>query len=111
MAIIKSIYWEQNSREDLVYKFPFNNVTTGSVLTVNESQEAFFFKSGILCDSFTSGRYVLSSANLPVLEKLINLPSGGETTFSAEVWFISKLEKRNLLWGTGCPCSARCWCK
>ena len=39
MAIIKSIYWEQNSREDLVYKFPFNNVTTGSVLTVNESVE------------------------------------------------------------------------
>lgn len=101
MAIIKSIYWEQKDREDLVYKFPFNNVTTGSVLTVNESQEAFFFKSGTLCDSFTSGRHVLSSANLPVLEKLINIPSGGETTFSAEVWFISKLDKRNLLWGTG----------
>ena len=101
MAIIKSIYWEQNNREDLVYKFPFNNVTTGSVLTVNESQEAFFFKSGTLCDSFTSGRYVLSSANLPILGKLINIPSGGETTFTSEVWFISKLEKRNMLWGTG----------
>lgn len=101
MAIIKSIYWEQNDREELVYKFPFNNVTTGSVLTVNDSQEAFFFKSGTLCDSFTSGRHVLTSSNLPVLQKIINLPSGGETTFIAEVWFISKLEKRNLLWGTG----------
>lgn len=101
MPIIKSIYWEQGNREELVYKFPFNNVTTGSVLTVNESQEAFFFKSGTLCDSFTSGRHVLSSANLPVLQKLINLPSGGDTTFTAEVWFISKLDKRNMLWGTG----------
>ncbi len=101
MAIIKSIYWEQNSQEELVYKFPFNNVTLGSVLTVNESQEAYFFKSGQLCDSFTAGRHVLSSANLPVLQKLINLPSGGETTFTAEIWFISKLDKRNMLWGTG----------
>ena len=53
------------------------------------------------CDSFTSGRHVLSSANLPVLQKLINLPSGGDTTFTAEIWFISKLEKRNMLWGIG----------
>ena len=101
MAIIKSIYWEQNNQEELVYKFPFNNVTLGSVLTVNESQEAFFFKSGTLYDSFTAGRHTLSSANLPLLEKLINLPSGGDTTFTAEVWFISKLDKRNMLWGIG----------
>ncbi len=101
MPIIKSIYWEQNNQEELVYKFPFNNVTLGSVLTVNESQEAFFFKSGTLYDSFTAGRHTLSSANLPLLEKLINLPSGGDTTFTAEVWFISKLDKRNMLWGVG----------
>lgn len=101
MPIIKSLYWEQEDREDLVYKFPSNNITTGSVLTVNESQEAFFFKSGVLCDSFTAGRHVLSSANLPILQKIINLPSGGETTFTAETWFVSKLDKRNMLWGTG----------
>lgn len=101
MAIIKSIYWEQHNQEELVYKFPFNNVTLGSVLTVNESQEAFFYKSGTLCDSFTAGRHVLSSANLPVLQKLMNLPSGGDTTFTAEVWFVSKLDKRNMFWGTG----------
>jgi len=101
MPIIRSIYWEQNNQEELVYKFPFNNLTLGSVLTVNESQEAFFFKNGILCDSFKAGRHVLSSANLPILQKLINLPSGGETTFMAEVWFISKLDKRNMFWGTG----------
>ena len=100
-AIIKSIYWEQMDQEELVYKFPFNNITTGSVLTVNESQEAFFYKSGTLCDSVTSGGHTLDTANLPVLQKLLNLPSGGETTFTAEVWFVSKLEKRNMLWGTG----------
>lgn len=101
MPIIKSIYWEQTNQEELVYKFPFNNVTLGSILTVNESQEAFFFKNGNLCDSFKSGRHQLSSSNLPILQKLINLPSGGETTFLTEIWFVSKLDKRNMLWGTG----------
>lgn len=101
MIIIKSIYWSQNNQEELVYKFPFNNLTLGSVLTVNESQEAYFFKNGILCDSFTAGRHILSSSNIPILQKLINLPSGGETTFMAEVWFISKLDKRNMFWGAG----------
>ena len=101
MPIIKSLYWEQTYMEELFYKFPFNNIETGNVLTVNESQEAFFFKSGVLCDSFTAGRHVLSTANLPLLQKVINLPSGGDTTFTAEVWFISKLDKRNMLWGTG----------
>lgn len=100
-SIIKSIYWESTSQEELVYKFPFNNITTGSVLTVNESQEAFFYKSGTLCDSFTSGRHQLKTANLPIIQKFLNIPSEGETTFTAEIWFVSKLEKRNILWGTG----------
>lgn len=101
MSLIKSIYWEQDNLEELVYKFPFNDISLGSVLIVNESQEAFFYKNGVLCDSFTAGRHVLSTNNLPVLQKIINFPSGGDTTFTAEVWFVSKLNKRNMLWGTG----------
>lgn len=101
MPVIKSIYWNQTGDDALVYLFPFKDITTGSVLTVNDSQEAYFYKNGSLCDKFTSGRYVLSSANIPILNKIINLPSGGESTFKASVWFVSKLEKRNLLWGAG----------
>ena len=101
MPIIKSIHWEQDNPEELVYKFPFINIALGSILTIYDCQEAFLFKIGTLCDSFISGRHILSSANLHVLQKLVNLASGGETTFMAEVRFISKLEKRNMFWGTG----------
>lgn len=101
MPIIKSIYWDHIDADTLVYLFPFKDVTTGSVLTVNESQEAYFFKNGALCDKFETGRHVLSSSNIPILNKIINIPSGGESTFKASVWFVSKLEKRNLLWGAG----------
>lgn len=101
MALIQTISWKQPSSEELVYKFPSNSITTGSILTVNESQQAFFYKSGVLYDSFGAGRHVLSTSNLPLLQKIINIPSGGTTTFSSEVWFVSKLEKRNMLWGAG----------
>lgn len=103
MALIKSIYWEQVDADTLVYLFPFKDITTGSVLTVNDSQEAYFYKNGTLYDKFESGRHVLSTSNLPLLNKIINIPSGGESTFKANVWYVSKLEKRNLLWGAG-------WC-
>lgn len=101
MPLIKSIYWEQAGDDTLVYLFPFRDITTGSVLTVNDSQEAYFYRNGTLCDKFTAGRHVLSSSNIPLLNKLINIPSGGDSTFKANVWFVSKLEKRNLLWGAG----------
>lgn len=101
MAILKTIYWDQKESGDLVYKYPNHEITLGSVLTVNESQEAFFFKNGTLYDSFKKGRYILSTSNLPLLNKIIDLPTGGDTTFLAEVWFVSKADRRNLFWGTG----------
>ena len=101
MATIKTIAWEQKDRDEIVYKFPSNEITLGSVLTVNESQEVLFFKNGALCDIFGAGRHVLSSSNLPGLGKRVNLASGGKTTFTAEVWFVSKLNKRDMYWGTG----------
>lgn len=101
MPIIKSIYWNQNPDDALVYLFPFKDITLGSVLTVNDSQEAYFYKNGSLCDKFGPGRHVLSSSNIPILQSILNIPSGGESTFKASVWYVSKLEKRNMLWGAG----------
>lgn len=101
MPIINSIYWNQDTSDTLVYLFPSKDITLGSVLTVHDGQEAYFYKNGTLCDRFTPGRHVLSTSNIPILQRIVNLPSGGESTFKASVWFVSKLENRNLLWGTG----------
>lgn len=100
MKLIKSIYWEQGDREELIYRFPFNNISLGSVLTVNESQEALFFKNGVLYVVFRAGRHVLSTATLPVLNKFVNLPGKVDETFTAEIWFVNKLYKRNMSWNT-----------
>ena len=58
-------------------------------------------------DSFGPGTHTISTANIPLLQKLINLPFGGKTPFSAEVWFINKTIKRDLKWGTKTPMKLR----
>ncbi len=89
--------------EDLVWKFPYNNISTASKLVVNQSQEAVFLKGGDVADIFGPGTKTLSANNIPIFQKLINLPFGGNTPFVAEVWFVSKTVRRNLKFGTERP--------
>lgn len=89
--------------DELVWKFPYNNLSTGAQLIVNKSQEAIFVKGGAVCDVFGEGTHTISSKNLPLLEKIINLPFGGRTPFTAEVWYVNKVVRRGLKFGTPNP--------
>ncbi|MGA2324566.1 MAG: SPFH domain-containing protein [Sedimentisphaerales bacterium] len=103
MALIDRIKFDAPSDDILVWKFPSEELKLGSQLIVNQSQEALFLKGGQVCDIFGPGRHTLTSANLPLINKLVNLPFGGKTPFAAEVWFINKSVKRDLKWGTPSP--------
>lgn len=89
--------------DELVWKFPFDNISTGAQLVVNQSQEAVFIKGGEVADIFGPGTKTLSANNIPILQKLVNLPFGGNTPFTAEVWYVSKTARRNLKFGTPEP--------
>lgn len=89
----------------LIYKFPSESLVLSSQLIVNQSQEAIFFKEGVACDVFGPGRHTLSTYNLPILKKFVNLPFGGETPFTAEVYFVNKVAKLDMKWGTAEPLS------
>ena len=89
--------------DDLVWKFPYNNLSTGAQLIVNKSQEAIFVKGGAVCDVFGEGTHTISANNLPLLEKIVNLPFGGRTPFTAEVWYVNKVIRRGLKFGTPQP--------
>lgn len=93
--------------DELIWKFPYDNLSIGTQLIVNESQEAIFYKGGKALDSFGPGTHSISTANIPLLQKLVNLPFGGRSPFTAEVWYINKTVKRNLKWGTKTPMNLR----
>jgi membrane protease subunit (stomatin/prohibitin family) len=89
--------------DELVWKFPYENLSIGAQLIVNQTQEAVFVKGGAIADIFGAGTHTLSANNIPVLQKLINIPFGGRTPFTAEVWYVNKTIRRNLKFGTPHP--------
>ena len=102
MAIIDVVKY-QTSSEEFVYKFPSEDLRFGTQLIVSISQVAFFVKGGQILDQFESGTYTLKSENIPLLNKIINLPFGSESPFKAEVWFINLISKMDVKWGTSTP--------
>ena len=104
MAIIDVVKFDGlRSRDWLVYKFPSDTLGFGTRLIVNEGQVAVFVKGGQVCDLFYPGSYILDTDNLPVLFHIFNLPYGGNTPFTAEVYFINTKTKLDIPWGTSDP--------
>lgn len=102
MALIDVVKCETIDGE-FCYKFPSEDLRIGTQLVVYPAQVAFFVKGGAICDEFTSGTYTIETENIPILNKIINLPFGNDTPFNAEVWFISQVSKLDIQWGTPQP--------
>lgn len=102
MAVIEVVKYN-GSPDVFVWKYPSEELGTWTQLIVNESQEAILFKGGQALDLFTAGRHTLETSNIPLLNKIINLPFGGRSPFAAEVWFINKIYSLDIKWGTASP--------
>jgi len=103
MALIDRIKFDSTDESALVWKYPSEELTLGAEVIVNQSQEAVFVKGGEALDILGPGTHTLTSNNIPFLSKLINLPFGGRTPFTAEIWYVSKTAKRDIKWGTPSP--------
>src|SRR5574344_265939 len=102
MAIVEVVKY--NGQPNMfAWKYPSEELGTWTQLIVNESQEAVLFKGGKALDVFPSGRHTLDTANIPILNKIINLPFGGRSPFTAEVWYINKVNSLDIKWGTASP--------
>ena len=99
MALIDVVKCEVNDTE-FVYKFPSDDLRLGTQLVVYTAQTAFFVKGGKVHDAFEAGTHTLKSENIPILNKLLNLPFGSNSPFKAEVWFINQISKLDIKWGT-----------
>ena len=102
MALFQVIRFE-GPPEVLVWKYPKENMNSGSQLVVGPAQTAVFVKEGRICDLFESGTYTLDTNNLPLLSALINLPFGGRSPFTAEVFYVNQRSILDIKWGTQVP--------
>lgn len=100
MSILHVIKYEGDN-QTLVYKHPQEDFTTLSQLVVHESQNALLMLHGQALDLFSPGTYTMHTGNIPLLNKLINLPFGGEAPFHCEVYFVNMAEHMSIPWGVG----------
>ncbi|MEN6302500.1 MAG: SPFH domain-containing protein [Armatimonadia bacterium] len=106
MDLLDVIEWQDVSGTEIVHRWPSygpGTIRLGAQLTVRESQAAVFFRDGKALDVLGPGRHTLETANIPLLQRIINIPFGGETPFQAEVYFVNMRTLTGLKWGTASP--------
>ncbi|GAA0076763.1 hypothetical protein UT300005_11410 [Clostridium sp. CTA-5] len=102
MSIVEVVKY--NGGPDVfAWKYPSEELGTWTQLIVNESQQAIILKGGKVLDVFESGRHTLDTGNIPLLNKIVNLPFGGRSPFTAEVWYVNKVYSLDIKWGTSSP--------
>ena len=97
---IADIIKYEGDNDTFVWKHPIEDFNTTTQLIVHDSQEAIFFRDGQALDLFGAGRHTLSTQNLPLLNKIVNIPTDGKTPFHCEVYFINKTMPLDMKWGT-----------
>lgn len=101
---IEVIEWKDETGREMVRRFePGGGIKLGAQLVVLESQWAVFFRDGTALDAFGPGRHTLTTANIPLLGRLIGLPFGGTSPFRADVYFVNRKVFPDLKWGTRDP--------
>lgn len=102
MAIVDRVKFDGPSGV-LVWKYPSDELSWGTQVIVNQSQEALFFKGGEALDLLGPGTHKLETANIPLLRRLISIPFGGKSPFAAEIFFVNKAAQLDGKWGTKTP--------
>jgi membrane protease subunit (stomatin/prohibitin family) len=95
------IEWANARADDIVWKYPSEDLTWGAQLIVQEYQVAVFFRDGKAYDVFGPGRHTLTTLNLPLLTKILSALTGfgGKNPFKAAVIYISTKQFAGK-WGT-----------
>lgn len=107
--LVDIIEWLDESRDTMVWRFPRPNsdIKNGAQLIVRPGQAALLVDQGHIADEFGPGRYMLATANLPVLTRLRGWQYGFQSPFKADVLYVNTTQFTNRKWGTANPVIVR----
>ena len=89
----------EGSPDELVWKSRIEDFNTTSILIVPETHVALLVVNGNACDLFPPGRHTLETPNIPLVKKIINIPTDGKTSFPCKVFYINKVHQMDITWG------------
>lgn len=97
------IFWRPASNNEIVHKYPFDDIRNGAVAIVHQTQRAYLYLNGAFAATIppTGEPYKLTTGNIPLLGRFLNMPTGGNTAHTAEIWFVNVETEREALWGVG----------
>ncbi len=103
--ILDRVMVENWLNDEIVQKVPKGgpgDIRIGSQCIVNPGETAVFVRSGESLGTFDSGTHTLTTANMPLLDKLVKTVFSGKNIFTADVYFV-KTTDMTMKWGTSNP--------
>lgn len=102
-GIVGGVIRSEMSNNILVEKYMGgDDIKRGAVIKTHQNQLAALYTNGNLQKILEPGReVVVDSNNLPFLGKLLNVATGGESSYKVEVWFLNMTTERNIKIGFG----------
>ena len=107
--LLEVIEWTDDSRDTLSFRFPDDDkeIKRGAQLIVRESQVVQFVYLGQFGDTFTPGKYSLTTDNIPILTTLKSWKYGFESPFKADIYYVVTRIFTGNKWGTSNPVMLR----
>ncbi len=107
--LIEVIEWTDDSRDTLSFRFPDEDkeIKRGAQLIVRESQVVQFVYVGQFGDTFSPGKYSLTTDNIPILTTLKSWKYGFESPFKADIYYVVTRVFTGNKWGTSNPVMLR----
>lgn len=106
VIFLEVLEWHDKTGKEIVHRIPqkgSGEVKFGARLIVRESQAAVFFYNGKAWDAFGPGNHHLTTANIPMLNKILSIPWSMTSPLRTEVYFTNLKIFTNLKWGTKNP--------
>ncbi len=107
MALSEVIELTQESPDRIVQRWPQHGegrIKMGAQLIVHQGQNGVFYRDGKSLDTFGPGRHTLTTANVPLLTRVLSqVGFGTDSIFSAMVYYVAMREFPQEGWGTRQP--------